>query len=81
VLRPYAKDDFLIKATRQERQLEKIRGKMEGWEQWGRHVVAPGKKLREGTERTPGCAPLKRMISWRKPRQPGRRDSWRKYEV
>ncbi len=32
------------KAAREERQLEKIRGEMEGWEQWGRHVVTPGKK-------------------------------------
>jgi hypothetical protein len=67
MLRPSHKDDFLerTKAAREERQLEKIRGKM----------------LRMGTEVTPCCAPLTRMISWREPRQPGRRDSWRKYEV
>ncbi len=46
MLRPSHKDDFLerTKAAREERQLEKIRGKMEGWEQSERHVVAPGKK-------------------------------------
>ncbi len=46
MLRPSHKDDFLekTKAAREERQLEKIRGKVEGWEQSGRHVVAPGKK-------------------------------------
>jgi hypothetical protein len=83
MLRPSHKDDFLerTKAAREERQLEKIRGKMEGREHSGRHGVAPCKKLREGTERTPCCAPLTRMNSWVEPRQPGRRDSWRKYEV
>ncbi len=32
------------KAAREERQLEKIQGEMEGWEQSGRHGVTPGKK-------------------------------------
>jgi hypothetical protein len=43
---PSQKDDFLerTKDAREERQLEKIRGKIKGWEQSGRHVVAPGKK-------------------------------------
>jgi hypothetical protein len=61
MLRPSHKDDFLerTKAAREERQLEKIRGKMEGWEQSGRHGVAPGKKLRESTM----LRPLTRMIS------------------
>ncbi len=46
MLRPSHKDDFLerTKAAREERQLEKIRGKVEGWEQSERHGVAPGKK-------------------------------------
>jgi hypothetical protein len=46
MLRLSEKDDFLerIKAVREERQLEKMRGKLEGWEQSGRHGVAPGKK-------------------------------------
>ncbi len=46
MLRPSHKDDFLerTKAAREERQLEKIRGKIKGWEQSGRHVLAPGKK-------------------------------------
>ncbi len=46
MLRPSHKYDFLerTKAAREERHLEKIQGKMEGWEQIGRHVVAPGKK-------------------------------------
>jgi hypothetical protein len=46
MLHPSHKDDFLerTKAAREERELEKIRGKIKGWEQSGRHVVAPGKK-------------------------------------
>jgi hypothetical protein len=36
-----------------------------------------------GTEETPFCSPSHGddFSSWREPRQPGRRDSWRKYEV
>ncbi len=46
MLRPSHKDDFLerTKAAREERQLEKIRGKVEEWELSGRHSVAPRKK-------------------------------------
>jgi hypothetical protein len=45
MLRPSHKDDFLerTKAARRERQLEKIRGKLEEWEESERHFVAPGK--------------------------------------
>jgi hypothetical protein len=47
---PSHKDDLLerVKAAREEKQLEKIRVKVEGWEQSGRHGVAPGKEIKGG---------------------------------
>jgi hypothetical protein len=46
MLRPSHKNDFLerTKEAREERQLEKIPGKLKGWEQSRRHGVTHGKK-------------------------------------